>query len=132
MAINKEEILFWVGKNFQYSCQISIDDDGLISVTGDCYLVKKLNNFSEKFYKIGGHFNCNDGSLTSLIGSPRFTKNFECSFNEISSLIGSPTTVDGMFDCCNNRITSLKGAPDKVVSFNCMNNSITYFDCGTK
>jgi len=123
---------------------------GLVDVGGtfNCS-EQKLKDFKDvKFGVVGGHFYCDNNSLTSLVGAPQEVGgsfsceynrlisldgapqlvywSFKCSYNRLTSLVGAPQKVNGFFNCSGNQLTSLVGAPQRVdVDFNCSGNQLT-------
>jgi hypothetical protein len=65
--------------------------------------------------EVKDHFNCQNNSLTNLIGAPHTVGgDFRCDRNNLTSLIGAPKTVGGNFYCNNNPLTSLEGIPKTI------------------
>jgi len=93
--------------------EASVDDNGLVSCTGDVRLAQDLHMLPVKFHHVAGYFDCsNNALLTSLQGSPKTVgKWFNCSIvPELKSLEGAPETVGIDFDCSYNAsLESLKG-----------------------
>jgi hypothetical protein len=53
-----------------------------------------------KFDTVGGYFDCETNTLTSLIGAPQSTGGwFDCRNNPLTSLEGAPEFVGGIFHC---------------------------------
>ena len=117
--VDKHEILDNLKLLFHHTGIVSINDDGLISIRGNCtsrFPVKsKIENFPIHFYKTG-EFICAYESLISLIGSPKIVNgSFDCSYTLINSLEGGPQYVNGSYYCNNNiNLVSLKGVPKSI------------------
>ena len=130
MTINKDAICNLFLEHFTPIGMISVDDDGLVSVKGDCRLKNKsINKLPVKFKYVYGTFDCSKNDLTTLEGSPYYVKkSFDCSNNALNSLEGAPKIVDGGFICDNNHLTSLKWTPDNVGFLSCYHNNLTSLD----
>ena len=117
-------------RSFKYSGEITIDNDGLITVTGHCRLIPKCTKLPVKFDRVGGIFDCSGNHLETLIGSPRYVGNtFDCSINNLRTLEGAPTTVIGTFTCSHNYLTSLIGSPEFVGrAYFCSYNDLESFE----
>ena len=125
--IDKDEIRKIFNEHFTYDGEITIDDNGFISCSGDVKLIRKLSKLPVKFLKIDGDFNCYKNRLTTLEGSPTsINGTFYCSINQLKTLEGGPTSVGGSFYCSNNQLTTLVGCPTSVGgSFDCSKNKLT-------
>ena len=116
--VDKEQILKTFRENFGYSGNITIDDKtGLVSVTGDCKLIKHMPNgkLPVKFDKVEG--NCNEMNLTTLEGSPKIIINryFSCSYNKLTTLEHSPPSMNNHdFYCHTNPLINLNGLPENI------------------
>ena len=73
---------------------VTIDEQGLVSIIGNCDIVSQLDQLPIRFLSVAG--------------------NFYCAHNQLTSLDGAPHTVDGYFNCYNNPLISLKGAPKSI------------------
>ena len=127
--IDKQAILATFNRYFSNNGQVTVDDQGLVSVTGDCTLghLNRVTQLPVQFASVGGYFSCSDNRLTSLAGAPQSVGGyFSCSGNELTSLDGAPQSVGGYFDCYHNQLTSLAGAPQSVGGdFYCSGNKLT-------
>ena len=148
--VDKNEISRFLKKHFEITGEVTIDDEGLVSCTGDVTLKqqKKWKRLPVAFDKVGltfgcynnqlttlegaptsvgGRFVCNNNQLTTLEGAPTSVSgSFVCSNNQLTTLQGAPTSVGGIFWCDHNQLTTLQGAPTSVgVSFLCNNNQLT-------
>jgi hypothetical protein len=148
MAVDKEKILHVFDEHFIYTGEVTISDNGLVSVSGDVsprFMMKKLpvkfdrvdgsfmmsrNNLrtllgSPRY--VGGSFNCYDNELVSLRGAPEYINgNFSCNNNHLTTLVGAPSVVGRNFLCNRNRLETLEGAPQRVGGdFNCSENKLT-------
>ena len=130
--IDKQAILAILKKYFETTGSVTVDDQGLVMVTGDCMLreSKTVTQLPVQFASVGGHFSCRHNQLTSLAGAPQSVGGyFACSGNKLTSLDGAPQSVGGDFYCGYNQLTSLEGAPQSVGGdFYCDNNQLTSLD----
>jgi len=119
--IDPNKILALVDKDFVTTGQVTIDAQGLVSVSEDCYLkAQAVSKLPVQFDHVGREFFC-FSRLTSLEGAPRSVGgDFFCQKNQLTTLKGSPDTVGGDFRCGENPLTSLDGIPQSVGgSFSC-------------
>jgi hypothetical protein len=91
--VDKNEIMELFEKYFKTADEITIDDKGLVSCTGDVGLQPEL-----KHERLPVSFDRVDGD-------------FWCHNNQLTTLEGGPTSVGGDFRCYHNQLTSLKGMP---------------------
>jgi hypothetical protein len=106
----------------------SINRDGSIDVNGDVYILHdNKKDLPLRFNFVSGNFNCNQGFLTSLKGSPiKVGKNFDCGHNNLISLEYGPSEVGGNFYCEHNKLTSLEHCPINIEGhFLCNSNKLT-------
>ena len=84
--------------HFTASGDISIDDEGLVSVAGNVSLLQnsKVKRLPVSFKKVDGDFWCNNNQLTTLEGTPN--------------------SVGRRFFCWNNPLTTLEGMPTQLLS----------------
>jgi hypothetical protein len=104
-----------------------ISPDGTVNVQGDVRMIKSTLQLPVQFGTVSGAFDCEDKTLTSLVGSPHHVGgNFWCNENWLTSLVGAPTHVGGSFVCENNKLSNLVGAPSYVgMGFFCTWNKLT-------
>ena len=120
MTINKQKILDTLSSHFRYSKKVTIDDNGLISITGNCELIVSFKELPVKFKNIGGYFDCSSNILETLEGSPLYVQRyFNCSHNNLTTLNGAPLYIGGSFQCIDHNghripLTSLSGIPKTV------------------
>lgn len=114
--MTKDEVERLLRRYFEVQGRYEINDDLTVSVKGSIiFVAESLRSFPVNFRDVSGSFRCNNGSLTSLLGSPRSVGiHFFCHSNQITSLQGGPETVGGSFDCAHNQLTTLEGAPKTV------------------
>jgi hypothetical protein len=150
-VVDAKKIMELLRTHFNTEGNVSIDDEGLVSCTGDVELKTTNTKLPVHFGKVDGHFwcftnslisldgaphhvgdsfDCSENQLTSLTGAPSSVgKNFECHRNELTSLVGAPTTVGRTFWCSDNQLTSLVGAPTAIGGdFWCYNNPLDSLD----
>ena len=124
--VDKEEIQRLLEKYFFISGNITIADDGRVSVAGYVVLKTPVETLPVKFGKVEKGFNCDSKGLESLEGCPKWVgSHFDCSNNDLTSLEGSPETVGSWFNCDYNRLGSLQGAPRIITGwFGCPDNPL--------
>ena len=122
----KKQILNIFQKNFYIYGEITINDDGCISVDGDCSTVRAFDKFPVKFNTIVGDFDCNNSILKSLEGGPKIVHgSYHCSSNFIKTLQGFPKFVGKYCNCTDNELKSLEGLPEQLdCDFDCSKNHI--------
>jgi hypothetical protein len=126
MAVDKKKIENLLSKYFKITGQISISDNGLVSVVGSVDLEKKCEKLPVSFDLVSGNFYCAGNHLITLEGSPRRVGDtFFCYNNQLTTLEGGPKWVQGDFGCHNNNLTNLEGAPMHVGGFSCEFNELT-------
>ena len=114
--VNKTLIIKELKRLAKVSGSVSVDDQGLISCTGDV-IYKDTSYVPLKFDRVMGDFDCSFSDMDSLLGVPTYVGgNFYCSQNRLKSLHHSPKHVGASFICCGNAIIDLTGAPDFVGS----------------
>jgi hypothetical protein len=95
--------------------RVQIQPDGVVNVVGTVILTKRCKQLPVTFGKVTGTFDCQNKSLTSLIGAPRHVGgSFWCQYNKLTSLEGAPDRVGYNFECGRNLITSLEHLPAHV------------------
>ena len=110
-----------------------LNPNGEVDVDGNVYMgYMNITEITVKFGSVGGHFECSNNQLTSLIGSPKSIEygDFICSHNQLTSLIGSPKSIiGGYFYCLHNNLTSLDSCPTLIEGgFGCSyNNHLTNY-----
>ena len=113
--VDKAEILDTLKKYFRIYGDITIADDGRVSVTGSVYLKGNHSYLPVQFDTVDGVFYCGYTGLQSLQGSPtKVEEDFGCSDNQLLSLEGGPDWVGSGFSCVGNPLESLKGAPSYI------------------
>ncbi len=139
--VDQKRIQSLLDSNFSYSGNVTIDDQGQITVDGDVIVKRmteipleiKLLEVTGNFglysnpiiqslegapQRVGGDFYCTDNlKLQSLRGAPeRVGGNFDCRVNqELRSLDGAPQIVDGDFYCYSNpQLQSIAGLPSEI------------------
>ena len=113
--VNVEEIKVLLKKYFTTLGDVTIQPDGVVDVTGQIILRKRVKQLPVQFGHVSGDFLCPNKSLTTLIGSPRRVEgNFICYENALTTLQGAPDHVEGNFSCGANKLESLQGAPVHV------------------
>jgi len=84
----------------------TINEDWTIDIEGSVYLINlNLENFPSfiQFGRINGYFFCYRNKLTSLRGSPFYTKKaFYCNNNRLRSLEGISPHIGGDLNCSQN------------------------------
>jgi hypothetical protein len=108
-------------KYFKTTGEITIDDKGLVSCTGDLNLKyrKKWERLPVAFDKVRGNFWCDDNKLKTLEGAPTSVGgDFVCNNNQLTTLLGAPTSVGGHFFCTwHNSLPLLRTLVAKEVVF---------------
>ena len=94
-------------KRCLWSNEASVDDDGLVSVTGHCWLIKIPPNgkIPVSFDKVDGYFKCVAKNLATLQGVPQIIINgfMDCYNNKLMTLEHSPPSMNNHdFDCNKN------------------------------
>lgn len=94
----------------------SINSDGSIDVDGSVLITEKgLITIPLRFNNVIGSFYCNNNSLTSLLGSPKYVGGtFDCGTNRLMSLKFAPDRIQRDFLCENNPLSDLVGGPSYV------------------
>jgi len=114
--VDQNKIMALLKQHFTVAGDITIDDQGRITVKGSVWLnTTSVIPPEIKFLEVTEYFRCNNNpQLTSLVGSPDIVGNgFLCDKNpQLTSLEGGPLKVGGGFVCSGNpQLKSLKGAP---------------------
>ena len=113
--VDKAEILKTLKINFDINGDITIADDGRVSVTSGVELRGNHSHLPVQFDIVGGNFDCGYADLQSLKGSPtKVGGAFGCSNNQLLSLEGGPDWVGHNFVCVGNPLESLKGFPSYI------------------
>jgi hypothetical protein len=127
-VVDKNQIIELLNKYFDYDGDVTIDDEGLVSCTGDVELKQSHQHTTlpVAFGSVGGNFECRYTQLTTLAGAPQSVGGFfDCRYNKLTTLHGAPTSVGGTFSCSNNKLATLAGAPHTVGGyFNCSLNQL--------
>lgn len=92
--VDKDKIQKTLKYYFAYHGTVEIDNDGLVSCTGDVQFLGGRKKLPVRFGKVEGSFQVQQRKLTTLSGAPH--------------------TVGQRFICWGNQITSFEGAPVKV------------------
>ena len=113
MVVDKDKILMDLRRFFVCNLsQITIDDQGLVSCSGNVELTARLARLPVQFDRIEGWFKVSKTGLTTLVGCPRFVRDtFDCNSNPITSWEGAPRVVLNTVFAQLCQITNLKGAP---------------------
>ena len=122
--IDKQAILAILKEYFIIKGRVTVDDQGLVMVTGDCKLRESetVTQLPVQFASVGEGFCYYSSRLTSLKGSPQSVgEYFYCYSNQLTSLVGAPQSFGGDFTCYDNQLTSLKGLPKSI-------NGVFYLD----
>jgi hypothetical protein len=115
-STNKESTEELLDKYFAIEGEYSIENSGLVNISGACRMIKDAPIFPVKFNTINGnYFYCDRSELTTLEGGPQvITGSFDCSTNKLTTLVGGPKIVDGWYECSDNSLISLEGFPEKI------------------
>lgn len=111
----------------------SIDEIGLINVTGDVYITNTtLKKLPLRFNKVSGNFYCSSNMLVTLKGCPNFVGGiFNCYGNKLKTLQFGPESVGADYYCNENHLESLNGAPKIIYgNFNCLINQLQTLEHG--
>lgn len=94
----------------------TIHDDGSVDVAGSVYIPRHYTTIPVQFREVAGDFDCSNGSLTSLSGSPLIVGGdfISSSCSNITSLVGAPKSVGGICAFDSTSITSLVGCPSFI------------------
>ena len=97
--VDKDKILKTFKEYFAYDGEVLIDDDGLVSLTKNCWSNKKHppnGRLPIHFDKVDGFFQCHSNNLITLEGSPPSMNNhhFYCFGNPLINLNGLPENID--------------------------------------
>ena len=128
MTVDKKKILETLKIYFSYSGSEHIDNDGLVSITGNCELVDlSITKLPVQFDNIDMSFDCSHSNIETLNGAPNYVgETFYCSSCKLNTLVGAPTYVKKNFDCNSNNLISLDGCPSIIRgTFNCSYNNLT-------
>jgi hypothetical protein len=118
--VNKKETerLFTEYFDLSPECTIKVNDNGSVDVDGSCWIkeIKRhIKKLPIKFNEVSRNFNCDNGNLTTLAGSPKIIGgSFTCTGNKVHSLFGGPDYVNGHYICSNVPLQSLDGFPIKL------------------
>jgi hypothetical protein len=92
---------------------VDIDDQGMISCTGDVQFLGGQKKLPVRFAEVGGTFKVSLRKLTTLVGSPHTVGHqFICWSNQITSWEGAPTKVGAEVYARDCQLTNLIGAPE--------------------
>lgn len=92
--VDKDQIRKTLKQYFAYHGDVHIDDQGVVSTTGDVQFIGSQKKLPVQFGEVGGTF------MTSM--------------RNLTTLVGAPHTVGHQFVCWDCPITSLEGGPQKV------------------
>jgi len=112
--VDKNEILKRFADYFHHSGNVTVDDQGLVSVTDDVYMGRKRDKLPVAFDFVGD-FVCAEVGLKTLEGAPnRVGRDVSLQGNLLTSLQGFPQEVGRNVRLDNNQLTDLKGLPSKL------------------
>jgi hypothetical protein len=125
-SVDKTQILDELNINFEYSGVASVDDNGLVSVTGNVSMWRGPKQLPVSFYRIDGDLNLFNRGLVTLKGCPQIVgESFDCHGNELENLKYAPKYVGSNCWVDSNRLTNLEGAPEYVgYGFYCEQDSL--------
>ena len=125
--VDNHEILNLLRMHFNTIGKVTIDQQGLVSCTGDVEARLHMSRLPVQFDHVGGDFYCGHKQLVSLEGAPRYVRGaVHVHNNQLTSLQGAPRYVGTSFYCNDNQLTSLQGAPQDVGgNFYCIDNKLT-------
>jgi hypothetical protein len=118
--VDKEKLIKDLQRHFYIDGDISVDDQGQITVIGNVEYIRKneprMPNFQWQY--VSGSFKCrNNKTLQTLLGSPRTVgEGFFCYRNaNLLSLEGAPDKVGQQFDCTQcPRLVTLDHLPSEI------------------
>ena len=119
--INVDSIEKKLLKYFSIGGPVTIDENGYVSITGNCKwgpssFNKNMTSFPIKFAEVSGIFSVDRTKLSTLAGSPTKVGNlFSITEAPITSLEGSPKETKH-FSIKRTEITSLEGSPESILS----------------
>lgn len=127
-VINKNRIEKTLLEHFNIDGNHTIDDDGYVSITGNCSSKKNtkhiMNMIPIKFLSVSRHFILENIPISSLENAPReiggmlsVRKTFLDNLDEMKNI-----KIQGPISLYNNQITSLKGVQSTYTTFDITEN----------
>jgi len=116
-VVDKQKILDTFLDSFHHTGNVTIDDDGLVSVSGEVVMMREQDSFPVDFDRVGDKFLCAKSGLKTLIGAPKSVKkSVLLQGNMLTSLHGFPQTllVGGEVRLDDNLLSNLKGLPSRI------------------
>ncbi len=119
--VDKNKILKLYNKYFDKngeqikSGDVTVADDGLVSVTDSVWLLKDTTQLPIGFDKIHGNFDAKNNSLESLENFPKWVESdLFLQDNQLTNLVGGPTHVGDDLNLFDNPLETLEGFPEFV------------------
>ena len=111
--VDKDQIRKTLKQYFAYHGDVHIDDQGVVSTTGDVQFTGGQKKLPVQFGEVGGTFQAQMRKLTTLMGSPHTVgQRFICWSNPITTLQGGPTKVGAEVYARDCKLINLIGAPE--------------------
>ena len=111
--VDKDQIMKTLKQYFAYHGDVHIDDQGIVSTTGDVQFTGGQKKLPVRFGEVGGTFKATMRKLTTLVGSPHTVGHqFICWGNQITSLEHAPTKVGAEVYAHDCQLTNLIHAPE--------------------
>lgn len=116
--VDKDQIQKTFKQYFAYNDDVHIDDQGIVSTTGDVQFTGGQKQLPVHFGEVGGTFKATMRKLTTLVGSPHTVGHqFICWGNQITSLEHGPTKVGAEVYAHDCQLTNLIHAPECTTLF---------------
>jgi hypothetical protein len=116
--VDKDKILRTLKQYFAYHGDVHIDDQGVVSTTGDVQFTGGQKKLPVHFGEVGGSFKANMRKLTTLVGSPHTVGHqFICWGSPITSFQGGPKKVGAEVYARDCQLTDLIGTPECTILF---------------
>jgi hypothetical protein len=111
--VNKDQIQQTLKKYFAYHGTVDIDDQGIVSCTGDVQFTGGQKKLPVRFAEVSGSFKATMRKLTTLVGAPHTVGHqFKCWGCPITSLEHAPTKVGAEVYARDCQLTNLIHAPE--------------------
>jgi hypothetical protein len=114
--VEKQKILDTFLDSFHHTGNVTVDDDGLVSVSGEVVMMREQDSFPVYFDRVGDRLVCAKIGLKTLIGGPKSVKkSVMLQGNMLTSLHGFPQILlGGEVRLDDNLLSNLKGLPSKI------------------
>lgn len=111
--VDKDQVRRTLKQYFAYHGDVHIDDQGMVSTTGDVQFLGGHKKLPVRFGEVQGTFKANMRKLTTLVGSPHTVGHqFICWGCPITSFQGGPQKVGAEVYARDCKLINLIGAPE--------------------